>query len=215
MSGVSLPVTRPAGRALLVASDSCRPAPLKQLRQRGFQCSEVADPYAAMAELARRPMAYWTLVLSLNSIYREELLMISAVKRRWPNIEIWLTQTDGRAAALDQAMQLGADGLLNEDGLHRTAASAPPKDAQPAMSLRPVEDLDHSAAPVPVPFVAEAHSPVVPPPGESADGKKRRPNPNAPKDARELIDQTAGEPVLTIEELRALLDESPPSPDHG
>src|SRR5207302_5412481 len=83
--GVSLPVTRPAGRALLVGSDSCRPAPLRLLRQLGFHCEEAQDPYAAMAELARRPLAYWALVLSLNSLYREELPMIAAVKRRWPN----------------------------------------------------------------------------------------------------------------------------------
>src|SRR5687767_10254179 len=37
MSGVSLPVTRPSGRALLVANDSSRAEPLEALRLLGFE----------------------------------------------------------------------------------------------------------------------------------------------------------------------------------
>src|SRR5258708_23939225 len=111
MSAVSLPVTRPAGRALLVGSASCRSGPLDLLRQRGFQCNEADDPYAAMAELAPRPRAYWALVLSLTSLYREELQLVAAVKRRFPHVEIWLTHTDSPAAALAESLRLAAAGL--------------------------------------------------------------------------------------------------------
>src|SRR3954470_9847179 len=121
MPGVSMPVTRPTGRALIIGSPSCRTAPLNTLQRLGFTCAEVDEPYSAMAELCRRPLVYRAIILSLTSLYRAELSLISAVKRRWPHVDIWLTQTDGRHAALADAMRLGADGLLSEDGLHRTA----------------------------------------------------------------------------------------------
>src|SRR5579862_5027590 len=110
MSGVSLPVTRPVGRALLVGSPASRAEAVGMLERVGFASSEADDPYAAMMELCRRPLIYRALILSLGSLYREELPLIAVVKRRFPHIEIWLTQTDGRAAALAYGMRLGADG---------------------------------------------------------------------------------------------------------
>src|SRR5688500_9387098 len=121
MSGVSLPVTRPIGRALVVGNPASRPDAVDALQRLGFGCSETDDPYAAMAELCRRPLVYRALILSLVSVYREELNLVAAVKRRFPHVEIWLTHTDGRQASLAEAMRLGADGLLAEDGLHRVA----------------------------------------------------------------------------------------------
>src|ERR1700710_949751 len=100
MSSVSLPVTRPVGRALLVGSPPCRVQPLVTLQGLGFACAEADDPYAAMRELCRRPLIYRALILSLSSLYREELQFISAVRRRFPHIEIWLADTDGRQASL-------------------------------------------------------------------------------------------------------------------
>ena len=120
MSGVSMPVSRPAGRALIVGSATCRPGPLGTLQRLGFVCAEVDDSYAGMAEICRKPLAYRAMILSLASLYREELPLIQAVKRRWPHVDVWLTHTDGRHAAMADAMRLGADGLLSEDGLHRT-----------------------------------------------------------------------------------------------
>src|SRR5206468_7809549 len=120
MPGVSMPVTRPTGRALIIGSPACRTAPLNTLGRLGFTCAEVDDPYSAMAEICRRPLVYRAMILSLASLYREELAIIASVKRRWPHVDVWLTQTDGRHAALADAMRLGADGLLSEEGLHRT-----------------------------------------------------------------------------------------------
>ena len=125
MSSVSLHVTRPAGRALIVGSAACRAEHAQLLRAQGFQCQELDDPYTATAELCRPQASYNTLVLSLSGLYREELPVIAAVKRRFPHMEIWLTNTEGRVAALAEAVRLGADGMLTADGFHRTNAAEP------------------------------------------------------------------------------------------
>lgn len=199
MSAVSLPVTRPAGRALIVGGDSCRDEPVNLLRQQGFQCEEAGDPYAAMAELTGHPSAYKALVLSLSGVYREELQMIAAVKRHFPAVEIWLTHADGRMAALAEAMRFGADGLLSEDGFHRTSASA-------AESARSSEAS--AAAPI--------SSPISPPLTRDEAGESERMESRA--DDSDTEADAHGEPVLSAEELRALLQEHPscpPGPEQG
>src|SRR3954468_451363 len=123
MSGVSLPVNRPTGRAIVVGSAGCRGAAVQTLRSLGYQTIEADDPYSAAAELSRRSMTYRAMILCLNSLYREELSFIASVKHRYPHIDVWLSQTDGRAAALAEALRLGADGLLSDDGPHRFALS--------------------------------------------------------------------------------------------
>jgi hypothetical protein len=132
MSSVSLPVTRPTGRALLVGGIDCRQRPLALLQDIGFICVEADDPYSAMVELSRRPQAYRAMVLSLQSVYREELSLIATVKGRFPQVEIWLTDTDGRQASLADAMRHGADGLLGNDGLHRVAMAVKAENETPA-----------------------------------------------------------------------------------
>src|SRR5881394_3169879 len=130
MSGVSLPVHRPTGRAMVVGSAGSRAAAVRTLRSLGYQSVEADDPYSAAAELSKRSMTYRAMILCLNSFYREELSFISCIKHRYPHIDIWLSQTDGRAAALAEALRLGADGLLSDDGPHRfamTEAAAAPE----------------------------------------------------------------------------------------
>ena len=177
MSTVSMPISRPVGRALLIAGPSARPATLAILQHLGYACGEADDPYAAMLELCRRPGAYQSVILGLGSLYREELAVITTVKQRFPTVEVWLTQIDGRPAAMAEAVRLGADGLLGEDGLHRiamtTAANAE------AVAVAPP---------------AVVVSPSAPPP-ESNDGDLR-----------------STEPILTADELRALLEETPSTP---
>jgi hypothetical protein len=174
MSAVSLPVTRPTGRALIVGQPPCRSAPVAALVRLGFGCTEVDEPYDAMAQLSRRPLFYSAVILSLNSLYREELQMIPAIKRRFSHIEIWLSDTDGRQAALAEAVRLGADGLIADDGLHRIAA--------PMIALPKIP----SSAPMPVEIeLSPSPKDPTPPPDRGPD------------------------PLLTAEELRALLQESP------
>jgi hypothetical protein len=185
MSHFSFPVERtgnghekPAGRMLVVGSAGVRAVPVHVLKTAGYATAEAEDPYAAMAELCERPGAYSGLVLSLNGLYREELQMISAVKRRLPEVEVWLSHTDGRPAALAEALRLGADGLLSEEGLHRMAAPPPARPAPPAPAA-PMTRVE-IAAPRPAP--------------------------------EEPVETPSAEPVLTAEELRALLQEIPAKP---
>ena len=191
MSGLSLPVARPSGKALVVASAAIRSEPLAQLHQLGCTTGEADDSYAAMAELCRQPAEYTSLILSLASLYKEELALIQSVKRRFPKLEIWLTQTEGRLSALAEAVRMGADGFLAEDGLHRVAAAPPP------VAPSPRSPASAAAIAEPPPATLAIASPEeAPPTPEPADD----------------LDFGSAEPVLTADELRALLQESPDLP---
>ena len=122
---------------MLVSNPSSRAAVRETLVRLGFGCAEADDPYTAMAELCRRPLVYRALILSLAALYREELTIISAIKRRYPHVELWLAHTDGRQSALAEAMRLGADGLLDEDGLHRVAMQGAVQSLAQDMAVEP------------------------------------------------------------------------------
>lgn len=190
MSGVSLPVTRPSGRVLLVSNPASRAQTLESLQRLGYSCSEADDPYAAMADLCRRPLAYQAVILSLSSLYQEELAIIRTIKRRYPHAEVWLSHTDGRQAALAEAMRLGADGLVSEDGLHRVALGSGLSNGEPAVSRGEIEAV---AGPTSSTSLSEAASL-----GESHQS-----------------DPVSCEPILTAEELKALLQEQPSIPPGG
>jgi hypothetical protein len=164
-----MPVNRPAGRALIVATASNRAQPLGVMQRLGYTCAEADDPYAAAVELSRRPLVYRAVILSLTSLHKEEMSLVGMIKQRLPHMEIWLTHTDGRQAALAEGMRLGADGLLTEDGLHRTAITS----GEPAKVPPPKLQQTETAA------------------------------------------ENSSDPVLTAEELRALLDESPVPPNQS
>ena len=210
MSGVSLPVTRPSGRALVVGNPASRVEPADTLQRMGYGCAEMEDPYAAMAELCRRPLVYRAVVLSLSSLHREELAIIPGVKRRFPHIDIWLTHTDGRQAALADAMRLGADGLLSGEGLHRVAVSGTGAGA----SAFPPAFAGVESPPVPIlpervaERAARAEEAAAPQTDLSASA------PDAKPQAAEDVG-ASGEPVLSADELRALLQEQPAPPGAG
>lgn len=194
MSGVSLPVTRPNGRALLIGNAVARPQVAEGLVRLGYTCGEADDPYIGMAELCRRPLAYQAVILSLASLYREELAMIRALKRRFPHLEVWLAHTDGRPAALAEAMRLGADGLLDAEGLHRIAIGGMTMDDAPAAQPRTA-----------VPILSEPVR-LAPPP--EAERRELAHPADEPEPA-------ADEPLLSAEELKALLQEQPSMPQAG
>jgi hypothetical protein len=167
-----------------VASLSSRESIIESLqRLHSFKCNAVDDPYFAMIELARHPHGFAAVILSLASVYREELSLISAVKRRLPKVEIWLAHTDTRQAMLVEAIRLGADGLLADDGLHRVAP--PGTTVEPLVDRRPAA-VDWAPAVEPV---------------EPADSQ--------------FVESLPGEPVLTADELRALLQDQPSMPPSG
>jgi hypothetical protein len=201
-AGVSLPVTRPAatvGRALVVANPSGRAPLVALLARMGFDCGECDDPYSAALELAQRRLVYRALILSLAGLFREELSLIATVKRRYPHIEIWLAHTDGRQASLAESMRLGADGLIDDEGLHRIAATSP----SPAHETSGY----HVMPPMMTPATSPG-APVEPASAEEAsDGEAEE---SRQKSAAEI--GTIDEPVLTADELRALLQDQPSMP---
>ncbi len=204
---------------MIVGNPACRGAPHASLAREGYQCAELDDPYSAMAELCRRPLVYRALVISLNSFFAEELSLIGAVKRRFPHIEIWLTDLEGRQAALAEALGMGADGLVAEDGLHRIATPRHP-------SLRV-----HQPPPQPQTELKEANKPKIKNEANlggvmsderraMSEGESRieanlrneatlrnEPNPDTAND--DPLACPMGEPILTAEELRALLQDQP------
>jgi hypothetical protein len=119
------------------------------------------------------------------------LSLIATVKRRFPHLEIWLAHTDGRLAALAEAMRLGADGLLDEEGRHRIAAQ--PAHETVVYQSMPISSL--GAAP-----------PVQEPP------KHQMPRDSEAERGMPELNGSTGEPVLTADELRALLQDQPPMP---
>jgi hypothetical protein len=169
--------SRPSGRALIVGQPAFRTGPLATLQQRGYSCTEVDDPYQAMVQLCRRPLFFSAIVVSMNSFYREELALISSIKQRFSHIDIWLSDTDGRQAALAEAMRLGADGLFADDEMHRIATGIhlPPAHQGQTDLLVPDENSTPAA-----------------------------------KSASEAVtSEKSADPLLTAEELRALLQDSP------
>ncbi len=184
---------------MIVGNAACRALPRASLSRAGYQCAEMDDPYAAMAELCRRPLVYRALILSLNSLFAEELIFIATVKRRFPHIEVWLTDIEGRQAALAEALRLGADGLVGEDGLHRIAG---PRlgGTLPADDSAPVIELEEEASPDEAPAVQR----------EPAEPEREQST-----QEMEAMSGAAGEAVLTAEELRALLQDQPmPRDEH-
>ena len=191
MSGMTLPVQRPTGRALLVAGAGNRAKPLEILRDLGFDSAEFDDPYSAMTELCRRPLVYRAIILSLAGLYREELSIIPAIKSRFPHVELWLVHTDGRQAALAEAMRLGADGLLADDGLHRVAGAGAPSAAESTATAAASGSVSPTVT-----------APVWPQAEPSADV-------SSPTPSQDDLHDESGQPgpILTPDELRALLHE--------
>jgi hypothetical protein len=124
-----------------------------------------------MVHLCKRPLFYSDIILSLNSLYREELSIVASIRRRFSHVDIWLSDTDGRQAALAEAMRFGADGLFADEGLHRIASAN--------------HETSSSAS------------------GPHADAHARH-----DKDSSHQSEKST-DPILTAEELKALLQESP------
>lgn len=169
-------VAKSAGHAMIVGGEGCRLQPRQVLQAIGYETDERDNPYAALQELCRRPLVYRALVLSLQSLYREELAIITTVRQRFPHVSVWLAHTDGRHAALVEAMRLGAEALVSVNGLHSLGDEAEHPQPPRPMSFRPVPAEEAPAEPV-----AEKH------------------NDYAPAGSRHH------ETVLTAEELHALL----------
>jgi len=194
----SRPAAAAAGQVLVVASPHARPDATEAARRLGYDPRGADDPYAALIELLERPTTYRAVVLSLQSLYREELAVIRTLRERLPRVQVWLTHTDGRHAAMAEALRLGAAGLLSDEGLHRLgdddspASDAVPHDEPVAVPAPLPTDAD-DAPPPPRRFLAEA---------TPAEGSADAHDPPPEED-----EQPDSEPLLTADELRALLQD--------
>jgi DNA-binding NarL/FixJ family response regulator len=198
-----------AAHVLVVASGGAQPALQATLRNAGYDAFSVDDPYAALLELLVKPMVYRAVVMSLQGLYREELSVIRTLRARLPHVEVWLAHTDGRHAAMAEAVRLGAGGILSDEGLHRFDESASaPATSEPAASAtlsaralmlgEPCSDAIPVAAPT-------AHSVS----GESTGGHDESTGASHSSDLPDSL--ASGEPILSAEELTALLAEPEPA----
>lgn len=172
-----------AGHALVACGEAAAPALSIELESLGFRVTLAADPYHLLLQLLDEPLVYDAVVLSLPAIYRDELAIIRTIRERVAHVEVLLAHVDGRHAMLAEAMRLGATGLLDAEGIHR---------------------------------LAPVHAPFAPAPTRAESVPDRNENAPAVSSETEEADVTAstddGEPILTVDELRALLAEHPASP---
>ena len=174
----------------------------------GYACDEADDPYTAMAELCRQPGAYVAVILSLTGIYKEELAVIRTIKTRFPQMDVWLAQTDGRHGAMIEAIGLGADGLLSNDGLH--LIGMPAGMSEPALAAGTVASIKRNGQRTGDSSLVDA-MPDVKRPGSNGSGHH---NGTPVRSTYQQDLDAATEPVLSAEELRALLEEQPILPPH-
>ena len=162
----------------------------------GMEVGYAEEPYAAMGELSRKPQAYRAVVLSLQGVYQEELRIVSSIKQRFPHVEIYLSHTDGRYGAMAEGVRLGVHGVVSEDGIHRTGVLPGIEKGVP-YSTGATQNSTGSAQ-----KSVAAHQKV-----DTFDAPGVLPV--------EKLDLVGSEPVLTAEELKALLDEEPIMPPVG
>jgi hypothetical protein len=233
MGVASLITFRHDGPVLLVGTAALREKLAKLLADSQIHLAEAEDPYAAMAELCRHSPPYAAVVLSLQSIYREELEMIAVVRRRLPATEVWLTDLEGRSAALAEAMRLGATGLVDGDGFHRLQEQILPpvptasahvvlQEAEPTRSessgtVRQRNGPRRAERAESEPVAELPREERRPTRAANAPRRRRRgPSPSSEPSAKSneapAASRAPDEPVLTAEELRALLQDQPGLP---
>lgn len=179
----------PAGHALVVCMPASLDALTNDLAALGFEVHGIDNPFAAIVELLDRPLVYRSVILSLPALYREELNLIKTIRSRLPHIDVLLAHTDGRAAAMAEAMRLGATGLLDDEAVHRLSDIDPPPSKEVAIPSRPT---------LMSPSIETSTNPPIESPTSTT-----------------FDDDCDIEPILTADELRALLQEQPTLPPNG
>ena len=98
----------------------------RDLRDVGYSPRFVTDPYAAVVELATATGPIVAVALSLPALRAGETSLIEAIRRRYPGVDVIVTDVDGRAGVLAEAVRLGANALLLAGQLHRLTPPAGP-----------------------------------------------------------------------------------------
>jgi hypothetical protein len=178
MQGPSTVAEHPVKQVLFICSPASRSQARRELQRLGFTCAEFDDPYAAIVELARRPGDFAAAVVSLASLYGEELAIVAAITQRFPGIDVFLAHADERRDMAAEAIRLGATGILGNQGIRRLAAA---------------------------PNVATTAPPTAPPAATASSDARSMTTISATAPAA-----NADDPILTAEELRALLEDPAP-----
>lgn len=196
------------GLSLLLSSPELAAGPRDQLESMGITVVSMDDPYAALNELLDRPLMFRAMVVSLQGLMPSELAMIGTARRCLPHLDVWLTHTDGRPAALAAAMRYGAAGFLTDDGLMRVSDGsgtsyspdlAPPSPPATRSAITPARAAANRG---------DADDERSPSSELSGDHDHEPPSSSYMEDMSEDED---GQPILSAEELRALLADPPGS----
>ncbi len=101
------------GRALLIGK-RVPSQDAQLLAAEGLQVELASDPYAAIAELAGRPLVYRALVLPLPQLFPEELALVRVVKKRFPHVQTIASEVPEKMIRSDELRRLGFDAVLSE-----------------------------------------------------------------------------------------------------
>jgi hypothetical protein len=99
------------GRALLIGK-RIPSQDAQLLAAEGLQVELATDPYAAIAELAGRPLVYRALVLPLPQLFPEELALVRVVKKRFPHVQIIASEMPEKMNRTDDLRRFGFDAIL-------------------------------------------------------------------------------------------------------
>jgi len=218
-------------QVLVIAASGADVSAGELLHQIGYHADTVDNPYAGLVLLLNNRMHYRAAVLSLQGLYREELLVIKTIREQLPHLELWLTHTDGRQAALAESVALGATGLVSEEGLHRFEGI----DDQPTPLLQrgpqissdaigdQLESPSQHAMPSDANFAVDLSGPddSTAPPDDANSNDKVDHLMSAPSYSKRSVarqhsideDPHDIDPILSADELRALLQEQPLPPE--
>lgn len=187
-------------RVAVIGAGEVLPRVLGQLHRLGAACVVLDDPYRAIAEMARRPGSYPVAVFVLPSIYPNELPAIAAILRHSPGTRVVLAAAEQQVALLAAALRLGASGVVTEEGIESFGTSerepAPPPSIVPA---RPPAVMHAPPA-----RVVEAKPPS---PALQEEVEAEEPEPEHEQD------MDVQDPILTADELHALLHDDEPRTD--
>lgn len=196
---------------------------LGQLHRLGASTHRLDDPYHAIATLARGPHDFDAIVLILPCVYEDELSLISAIRLISPATPVYLAGAEQNLSLLAAAVRLGATGLVTTSGIETLAAPSSP---HASSALHPLTRLAATAANAPddAPSISPSQNPSL----RSAQSSIA---PLAPQSAEEDMEDDCDfdeseqdndalncvptDPIISAEELHALLHDMPPAPVEG
>lgn len=182
---------------------------LGTLHRLGAQCAVLEDVYHAASELSRRPGAFGAVVLVAPCLYPEEVAAIPALRACSPGLKVVLASAEQHLSLLAAALRAGCVGVLTDAGIEVMNRPAPVE--VPAASLRTEPPAGPARAAEPVRPVAPARAPEPglperlllddehPLPADTTDAHDH------PDDADDPFEFPSHEPLITAEELHALL----------